>query len=74
MRKLLRSFLLSLLYWLAALTAVGLVLVIHGDCFADAACTAEKSRIGWIGLAITSAGYALLVFMARSRTKAGQPE
>jgi hypothetical protein len=58
----------SLGYWIVALFVLGLITVLHGDCFADMACVAEKRMITKVGLAIGGVGFiAFIVFLHRSQ-------
>ena len=61
MRKRLGPVLFSVVYWWVALTLLGLIGVVHGECFNDAQCESQKSTILWIGAALAVAIYAWLL-------------
>lgn len=76
MSKLSTAVLMFIGYWLAALTVLGLVSIIHGDCWiapgghaAQEQCVVEKRRLGLTGLAVAGAGYVILVYRSRRRNR-----
>ena len=62
--------LLGLAYWWAALSAVGLLGIFHGDCFADQQCYRESRIIAFVGLALAAIGFIpFLRFIAKRAAK-----
>ena len=57
-------------YWIMALFVLGLIIVLHGDCFGDMACVAEKQTIAKVGLALIGVGFlGFIVWLFRDQRR-----
>lgn len=77
--KVITAILLSIGYWFCALTVLGFVVVIYGDCRTDmrlngaALCFAETQKIARWGLAVAATVYAVGGMVLWRRTQRNRP-